>query len=162
MKSGGMKNIETLIHNPFDCLILANLQIQVLDKVRERILPLDFPEINVSESLSAQLISIPVMERGKAAQDWLMNVSVENANVPLLLTNVDLLFHPSLCIDSFELIRKFSRLQRSVFLWPGDYHENVLSYAIPAHHHFRIWKIAESLLINPKVLIYQLDSEEGV
>ena len=149
--------IEPLLSTTFDCLILTNPQVQVLNKVRERIHVIGIQEISVNDLLSQQLISIPLKERGKVAQDWLMSVLLEDTNEPLLLANSDLIFHPSLGIDSFELIRKLSRFQKLIILWPGNYQGNLLSYAIPGHHHYRVWKTSAPLLIYPKILIHQLN-----
>lgn len=162
MKERLMLHIESLLHSPFDCLILVSPQIHVLDKFRERIHSLGIPMINVNEKLSSQLITIPSEARGKAAQDWLMGVSLEDPSKPLLLASIDLLFHPSLRIDPFKLICGLSRSQKLILLWPGNFQDDLLSYAIPEHCHYRVWKTPASSLIYPIVLIHQVDSEEGV
>lgn len=69
---------------------------------------------------------------------------------PILCTNVDLLFEPTLKLDPLRLMRDASRVTRLVVTWPGSYGDGVLAYAVPDHGHYRTWR-------KPEVFIKALD-----
>jgi len=63
--------------------------------------------------------------------------------------------------DFFALIRQVARIKHVIILWPGEYSKDTLSYAIPDHHHYKVWNISDSLLIQPKIFIFQISAAEG-
>ena len=65
---------------------------------------------------------------------------------PVLCTNIDLLFEPTLKLDPLRLMRDVSRVTRLVVAWPGSYVDNVLAYAVPDHSHYRTWRKPEVLI----------------
>jgi len=58
---------------------------------------------------------------------------------PLLVTQIDLLFEPSLRLDPLTLLRGLSRQRPLLVAWPGSFQNGVLAYAVPEHSHYRIW-----------------------
>jgi hypothetical protein len=68
------------------------------------------------------------------------------ASGSVLYTDIDLLFEPTLELDPLRLMRDVSRQTRLVVTWPGSYLDNVLSYAVPGHDHYRIWRRSEVLV----------------
>lgn len=154
-------SLESMLAQPYDCLVLANPQVQILDEISEKIQSFGVKHLNVSKELSDTLMTVPTNERGQFAEEWFKNLLGELRDKPVLCSHPDLFFHPSLKIDFFTLIRQVARIKQVIILWPGEYSKDTLSYAIPDHHHYKTWKISESLLIQPKILIYPISAAQG-
>ena len=155
-------SLESILAQPYDCLVLANPQIQILDEISERIQSLGIKHLNVSKELSANLLTIAADTRSRFSQNWLLEAVASFQNSPLLCTYLDLMFDPSFTIDPFSIFRQAARTKQIIVLWPGEYVNNMLSYAIPEHHHYRTWKITESLTRQPLILIHQIPTAQGV
>jgi len=100
-------------------------------------------------------------ERSRFSQKWLVDSLASFQNGPVLCTCPDLLFDPSLEIDPLALFRQAARIIQLIVMWPGDYASNNLSYAIPEHHHYRTWKLSDSLLRQPVVRIHRISTSQG-
>jgi len=160
-----MLKIETLfslIHQPFDCLILVHPDIKVLEDVSKQIQTQSITQLNVSKDLSAYLMTISASERIRYAQKWFIDILTSFSNGPILCSTPDLLFEPSLKIDPLAFFRQGAKIIPLIVLWPGEYTANCLSYAIPEHHHYRTWNITDSLIRQPHVIIHRINSEQGV
>ena len=59
---------------------------------------------------------------------------------PVLCTDIDLLFDPSLKLNPLQLFLSCSKQTTLVIAWPGSYLDNTVAYAVPEHAHFRTWK----------------------
>ena len=154
-------SFESMLAQPYDCLVLVNPQVQILDEISEKIQSFGVTHLNVSKELSDALMTIPTNERGLFAEEWLKDLLRELKEKPVLCSHPDLFFHPSLKIDFFTLLRQVARIKQVIILWPGEYSKDTLTYAIPDHHHYKVWKISESLLIQPKILIYPISAAQG-
>ena len=154
-------SLESMLAQPYDCLVLTNPQVQILDEISENIQSFRVKHLNVSKDLSDALMTIPINERGQFAEEWFKDLLGELSEKPVLCSHPDLFFHPSFKIDFFTLIRQVARTKQIIILWPGEYSKDTLSYAIPDHHHYKVWKISESLLIQPKILIYPISAAQG-
>jgi hypothetical protein len=148
--------ISDLLSQPYDGLLLVNPSIQILEETANEITGKDIRPININQHLSAALLSILVAERGRYSQKWLIDHITSIPDNPILCTCPDLLFEPSLQVDPLMLFRQAARVKQIIVLWPGDYSANVLSYAVPEHHHYRTWKITESIIQQPKILIERI------
>jgi len=62
----------------------------------------------------------------------------------VVVTEVDLLFEPTFNLDPASLFRQISRYTPLVVFWPGRYRNNVLSYAVPEHAHYRTWRMQDT------------------
>ena len=153
--------LETMLAQPYDCLVLTNPQIQILDEISEKIQSLGIKHLNASKELSGALMTVPANERGQFAQEWLKDLLGELREKPVICSHPDLFFHPSLKIDFFTLIRQIARIKQVIILWPGEYSKDTLSYAIPEHHNYRTWKITETLTRQPLILIHQIPAAQG-
>lgn len=58
---------------------------------------------------------------------------------PLLCTDIDLLFEPSLRLDPLRLLLDASRQTTLIVTWPGTDQDHRLAYAAPEHAHYRTW-----------------------
>lgn len=151
-------SVKDLLSQPFDCLLLVHTKIQVLEKLSDEIQRLGVPHLNISKELSTSLMSISASERSQFSQKWLIDALNSFQNGPVLCTYPDLLFDPSLEIDPLMLFRQAARKIKLIVLWPGEYSANTLCYAIPDHQHFRTWKVSDSLLRQPVVMIQQIST----
>ena len=154
-------SLESMLAQPYDSLVLANPHVQFLDDISEKVQSFGVKHLNVSKELSSALMTVPTTERSRFAQGWMKDLLGQIKDEPILCSHPDLFFHPSLKIDFFTLIRQVARIKRVIILWPGEYSRDTLSYAIPEHHHYKVWNISDSLLIQPKILIFQISAAEG-
>lgn len=155
------KSLENYLFQPFDCLLLVSTQINRLEEASKLIISFGYGAIYINKGLSAALLNTLPNERSRASQSWLKDTLGQYQEAPILCYCIDLLFHPSLQLDPFSLFRSTSRIQSLIVLWPGEYHANTLTYALPAHHHYRTWKLTETLLQQPKVIIQTIIDQEG-
>lgn len=153
--------IALLLSEPYDCLILVHPQIHDLEMVSKQINGPGFASINVSKELSTSLMPVSASERSRFSPKWLISSLAAYPHGPVLCTNPDFLFDPILKIDPLTLFRQAARVTQLIILWPGEFSENKLSYAIPEHHHYRTWNITESLVKQPLVVIYRISTSEG-
>jgi hypothetical protein len=58
---------------------------------------------------------------------------------PLICTDIDILFEPTLRLDPLRLFLDASRQTSLIIAWPGTFQHNHLAYAVPAHAHYRTW-----------------------
>jgi len=154
-------SFESMLAQPYDGLILANPQVQILDEISEKIQSFGVKHLNVSKELSSALMTVPTTERSRFAQEWMKDLLGQIKDELILCSHPDLFFHPSLKIDFFTLLRQVARIKRVIILWPGEYSRDTLSYAIPEHRHYKVWNISDSLLIQPKIFIFQISTAEG-
>ena len=153
--------IRQLLAQPFDGLIIVDPDIQVLDQTLHEIKSIGIQSISINKELSDALKDIPAEQRGRFARSWLKDTIAGIQQDLIVCSNLDLLFHPSFKMDPFALICQLTRLKKIVFLWPGNYSSNVLSYAIPIHHHYRTWEISDDQSFQPKVIIQQISDRLG-
>ena len=160
-KGIAINTIAELLSQTFDCLLLVHPQIQVLEKTSSEIQGLGFAHLNVSKGLSSSLMTVSASARSRITQEWLMDSMAAFQNGPVLCTNPDLLFDPSLEIDPLALFRQAARIIPLIVMWPGEYLTHILSYAVPEHHHYRTWKISDPLLQHPAVIIQRISTSPG-
>jgi len=141
---------------PFDCLLLVHPHIQVLENISNEIQGLGVVHLNISKELSHALIDVSARERSRFSQKWLIDRLALYQNGPVLCTCPDLLFDPSLEMDPLAFFRQAARMIQLIVMWPGEYASSILAYAIPEHHHFRTWKVSDSLLLQPVVMIQRI------
>ncbi len=102
-----------------------------------------WPRLSVGRELSAALLSEPPRDRPRVAARWLPARLAEMAPGPVICSDIDLLFESALSLDPLALLRAASRVTALVALWPGDFADDVLTYAVPGHDHYRPWRHPE-------------------
>jgi hypothetical protein len=150
-----------ILAQPYDCLLLVHPYIQVLESTADEIQGPEICHLNVSRELSAALMPVSASERSRFSQKWVIDRISSFQSGPVLCTCPDLLFDPSLEIDPLTLFRQAARISRLIVMWPGEYSANTLSYAVAEHHHFRSWKVSDSLLRQPVVIIQRISTLSG-
>ena len=97
----------------------------------------------VGRGLSQALLAVSLQGRTRAARDWLEAAIKEKAPGPVLCADTDILFEPSLQLDPLTIFRQISRIVPVIVFWAGKYENGVLSYAVPEHQHYRVWRKPE-------------------
>jgi hypothetical protein len=126
------------------CLVLTHLEIHRLQDVADELLSTyGWPRLSVGRELSATLLSRTPQCRSRLAHRWMSTYLREKAPGPVLCTEIDLLFEPTLRLDPLRLMRGVGRVTRLVVTWPGSCVDDVLAYAAPGHSHYRTWRRPE-------------------
>ena len=125
----------------YACLLLVHPDPRELEERANRLhVAYGWARLPVGKELSAALLGEMPARRPAVAQRWLGDRLAELAPGPVLCTEIDLLFEPSLLLDPLALLRCASRLARLIVAWPGSYADDVLTYATPEHAHYRAWR----------------------
>lgn len=95
--------------------------------------------VEVGPALAEYLNDIPLLERSGHVRPWIERLTAAQGDSPVLCTEIDLLFEPSLRLDALAILHACSTYQRLVVLWPGEFVRSGVSYAEPDHAHFRTW-----------------------
>ena len=122
------------------CLLLVHPDVRRLEAVADQLVSTyDWPCLSVGQELASVLLADLPTDRPHAARRWVETTLGQAGPDPLLVTETDLLFEPTLQLDALALLRRVSRVSRLVVTWPGSYADNVLAYAVPEHGHYRTW-----------------------
>ncbi len=145
-----MPEINTdFFQNNYEPLVLiVNPVIHTLEEEKKSLLTrFNWPIISIGKDLSRDMVSGQVIGT-TAIQTWLMDqLGVFNSS-PILISDIDLLFEPRFKLDPLILFQRASRLSRMIVFWPGTFNnENVLSYAVPEHQHYRTWRNPEAKIL---------------
>jgi len=149
---GNTHNMVTdFLRTSHTCFLLVHPEIRRLEDAATELLSVyDWPRLSVGRELSPVLLSERPQRRSRAVRQWMKTQLRAISPGPVLCTDIDLLFEPTLKLDPLRLMRDASRATRLVVTWPGSYLDNVLAYAVPGHSHYRTWR-------KPEVFIKALD-----
>ncbi len=134
--------IDNFLSNPpyYPCLLLVHVEQAVLyARVTALQQQYGWPLFALGEELTPRLLPLLPRERERAIQRLLAERIHVAPSGPLLVTQIDLLFEPSLQLDPLLLLRGLSRQRPLVVTWPGSYNNGVLTYAVPEHSHYHTW-----------------------
>lgn len=106
-----------------------------------------WPQLQVGPKLSEVLLNVAPRQRPRRVRRQLVDLLSEYAPGPVLCTHIDLLFTPVLQLDPLMLFRHLGKTTSLVICWPGEYHDDVLSYAVPEHAHYRTWRHPNALIV---------------
>ncbi len=116
------------------------------DAANELLSVYDWLRLSVGRELSPVMLSEIPQRRSRAARQWMKIHLREMAPGPVLCTEIDLLFEPTLNLDPLRLMRDVGRVTRLVVTWPGSCVDDVLAYAVPDHSHYRTWRKPEAFI----------------
>ena len=155
-------NITTLMRGcHYDCLILVHPQNQVLDETIKQVNEGGFVTVELSMELSKLLMTVPMTERTRFTDKWVLEYLTSLQPGPVICAHPDLLFEPQLNVDPLALFRQVARITRLVILWLGDFSKEALYYAAPGHQHYRTWRTSDLLIHQPKVVIQRITLSQG-
>ncbi len=140
--------VANFLRTSHTCLLLVHLQIHRLEDAADQLLSTyGWPRLSVGQELCDVLLSEMPQHRSRAARRWMPARLGEMSSGPVLCTEIDLLFDPTLDLDPLRLLHDVSRVSRIVVAWPGSYRGDVLAYAVPEHSHYRTWRKPEVPII---------------
>jgi len=136
------------------CLILVHPTMRILERAFDEIKQAEkFPILDIGKEFSFYLLNIAQAEQPRAIQKWFEGKVDEGGRGPLLCIHIDFLFTPFFNLNPVTLFRQSARNSKLIVFWPGEYSSETLSYAVPEHHHYRIWRISD-----PMITIHRLDN----
>jgi len=130
------------------CLLLAHPDIgRLAGAVKELLQAYGWPYLSIGAELADVLLAEMPAHRPRRVDRWMRERAGALSPGPVLCSEIALLFEPSLALDPLRMLRETSRVARLVVAWPGEYRDNVLTYAVPAHRHYRAWRGPDVLII---------------
>lgn len=122
------------------CLLLVSPEIETLGAAQNYLQEhYDWTVLSIGRLLSSELTAVAPAKRPRRVWGILQKAVREQGNGPLLCTDVDLLFHPSLKQNPLHLFRDASRQNPLIVLWPGTFEDDILAYGVEEHGHYRTW-----------------------
>jgi len=122
------------------CLLLVHEEIGELHRVGQQLAAeLAQAPLDIGLLLSEALLHVPEQRRAGRVQTILLNALSTRQGGPVLCTEIDLLFEPTLAQDPLLLLRSCSRQAPLIILWPGSFRDNFLAYGAQTHRHYRTW-----------------------
>jgi len=129
-----------LLSKQSNLMIGVNLTIERLDKFTYWAKSeYSLTSINLNKELSKILIGKQIVDYPREIIDWLLTKIRGIDEPPILITNINILFDPSFELDPLTIFKLVSRNTSVIVLWPGEFNNNILSYASPEHAHYRTW-----------------------
>lgn len=114
--------------------------------VLENLHRLGWPVCNLGLALAEELMNLSKRERAVKMNEILDQLVKDQGNV-VCLTNLELLFEPSLASDPLKLLQGLSRNRVVVALWPGQWTGAKLTYADPAHRESRSYQKPDAVVV---------------
>ena len=134
-----------LANRPFHALFLyVSPEISRLN-VTTKILMQEYgwPHLSLSQALATSLQDIAPARLSRQARLNLLDMIGDFQPGPVLCTDIDLVFEPSLELNPLQLFLNCSRQTALVIAWSGNFQNDTLTYAVPEHAHYRAWKQPE-------------------
>ncbi len=128
------------------CCMLVHRDVRRLQYIGSQVSSAyNWPVVSIGTTASTALLTIAPAERPRAVEGVLANALAPYGSGPIICTDIDLLFEPTLQINPLRLLRDYSRHAILVTLWPGTADRSFLSYATsePPHAHHRSWPRAD-------------------
>ena len=129
----------------FDCMILVHPKIHRLERAMDEVIqtkPLSI--LDIGKELGIFLLDVPQGERTRAIRHWFDQQVDTCERPPLGCCHIDFLFLPVWNLDPLTMFRQAARRIKLVVLWPGEFADRTLSYAVPGHKHYRTWEVLDS------------------
>lgn len=105
------------------------------------------PYINVNMELSEKLITIPQSKRKYYVTEYLQKIIMERTEKAICLDYFELLFHPEMAVNPFQLLRDISRNKTLIISWRGNIENNALIHAEPGHPEYKKQVVEEAIII---------------
>lgn len=102
--------------------------------------------INVNLEISSRLLELTEKQR-KTKLQTIFNDIVDQAQSPVILDNLEILFDKKLEQDPLRLLQYASRNNRILASWNGTIEEEKLIYAELTHPEYRMYAISETVAI---------------
>lgn len=103
--------------------------------------------VNVNLAISSQLLELTTKQRPLKLPRVLGQI-VDNANSPVVLDNLEILFDKSLKQDPLRLLQSISRNRSVVASWNGTVTGGMLFYAEPGHPEHWRYESVDALIVD--------------
>ena len=97
----------------------------------------------VGEGQSAALLDVAPQSRPSAAARWFRDTCAAYRPGPVIVSDIALLFEPSLELHPLRLLLDVSRQTKLIVAWPGAVDGDRLAYAVPEHGHYHQWPVSD-------------------
>jgi hypothetical protein len=124
----------------YPCCLLVSRDVAVLARAAleaQRLFA--WPVVSMDDVVCEPLLPLPVAVRAGQVNGLIDMTLQAYVPGPVLVTDTDVLFEPSLQLDPLLLFQRASRLLPLVVTWAGAFEHGRLSYAVPEHAHYRLW-----------------------
>ena len=129
----------------YPCLLLVHPEIERLQSaVHQLVRHYQWPKVSIGRLLAEYILAVSPRERSRKIQRFFGEIVDPFAPGPIICTDIDLLFEPSLSIDPLRLLQQASRTVELVVLWPGTFQDGCLAYSVAEHGHYRAWTQLEA------------------
>ncbi len=106
-----------------------------------------WPLLNVNLLLSQRLLELTARQRALRVVRIVDDIVAEIDADPIMLDNIEMLFHPDLQQDPLRLLQSLSRNRTIVATWRGALRRGALTYASPDHPEFRRFHDPQALVV---------------
>jgi hypothetical protein len=130
----------------YPCCLLVHRDVRQLQRIGAQITTAyQWASVSIGDEVAQALLPLSIAERSNAARKVVTSIVGAYAPGPIVCTDIDLLFEPSLHLDPLRLLRDVSRRATLIVLWPGTTDRLYLSYATsdPPHAYHRSWPRSE-------------------
>lgn len=103
--------------------------------------------VNVNLALSGKLLELTPKQRSLRLPG-ILNQIVDQAQTPVVLDNLEILFDKTLQQDPLRLLQSISRNQAVVASWNGIAKAGRLLYAEPGHSEYRSYDSVDALIVD--------------
>lgn len=125
----------------YPCCLLVSRDVAVLARAAietQRLFA--WSMVSMDDVVCEPLLSLAVTARARQ-MNGLIDMALQAYEPgPVLVIDSDVLFEPSLQLDPLLLFQHASRQLPLVVTWAGSFEHGRLSYAVPEHAHYRLWR----------------------
>jgi hypothetical protein len=114
--------------------------------LREIALQFDVSVVNTGLELSRSLLELTEKQRSLYLPE-LVNKIVSDANEPVILDNLEIIFDRSLKHEPLRLLQKASRNHWLLAAWNGAFFNSRLTYATADHPEYRSYESVEVVVV---------------
>ncbi|MCB9598270.1 MAG: BREX-3 system P-loop-containing protein BrxF [Sandaracinaceae bacterium] len=107
-----------------------------------------WPLLNINLLLAERLLELTTRKRALRVARIVDDIVGEQKADPIMLDNIEMLFHPELKQDPLRLFQGLSRNRTIVATWRGAYVGKALTYATPDHPEYRRFDEPQALIVN--------------
>jgi hypothetical protein len=125
----------------YPCCLLVSRDVAVLARAAieaQRLFA--WSVVSMDDVVCEPLLSLPVTARAEQVNGLIDMALKAYEPGPVLVIDTYVLFEPSLQLDPLLLFQRASRMLSLVVTWAGTYEHGRLSYAVPEHAHYRLWR----------------------
>jgi len=102
--------------------------------------------ININLALSTELLELTVKQRALRLPG-ILNQVIENAKLPVVLDNIEILFDKDLKQDPLRLLQGISRNCSVLASWNGAMSKGKLIYAETGHPEYRCYEQIDNMIV---------------